>query len=79
MYILYQLVPVPSPAPPLLGGRLEGPSEAAGVLLPPVEAGSPLWLGADDFLPCLGAVVVPLWPEVDGRPLWFGLLPPGAG
>ena len=68
MYISYQ-----SPAPSLPGGWLGGPPEAAGVPLPLVEAGSLLWRGADDFPPCLGAVVVPLWPEVDGCLPWFGV------
>ena len=83
MYIWYQSVPVPSPAPPLPKGWLEGPPVAAWVLLPPVEAGSPLWQGVDDFPLGLEAVVFLLWPEVGGRPLWFGVgacpLPPGAG
>ena len=82
MYIWYQSVPVLSPAP-LPGGRLEGPPEAAGALLPPVEAGSPPWWGVDDFQLCLGAAVVSLWPEVGGHSPWLGvgscLLPPGAG
>ena len=83
MYIWNQSVPAPSPAPPLLGGWLEGPPEAAKGLLPPVEAGSPPWWGVEDFPLCLGAVVVPLWPEVGSRPPWLGagscLLLPGAG
>ena len=49
MYIWNQLVLAPSPAPPLPGGWLEGPPEAAEGLLPPVEAGSPPWRGVDDF------------------------------
>ena len=56
---------------------------AAGVPLLPEEAGSLLWLGVDDFPPCLGAVVIPPWPQVDGCPPWFEvdpcLLPLGAG
>ena len=83
MYIWNQSVPAPSPAPPLPGGQLEGPPEAAEGLLPPVEAGSPPWRGVDDFPLCLGAAVVPLWPEVGGHPPWLGvgscLLPLGAG
>ena len=83
MYIWYQSVLVPSPAPPLPRGWLEGPPEAAWVLLPPVMAGSPLWRGVDDFLLYLEAVVIPLWPEVGCYPLWFRVgacpLPLGAG
>ena len=83
MYIWYQSVPVLSPAPPLPGGRLEGPPEAAGGLLPPVEAGSLPWWGVDDFPLCLGAAVVPLWPEMGSHPPWpevgSCLLPLGAG
>ena len=83
MYIWNQSVPAPLPAPPLPGGRLEGPPEAAEGLLLPVEAGSPPWRGVDDFPLCLGAAVVLLWPEVGGRPPWLGvgscLLPLGAG
>ena len=60
-----------------------GRTEAAGVPLVLVEAGSPLWRGVDDFPPCLGAVVVLPWLEVDGCPPWFRvdpcLLPLGAG
>ena len=67
MYILYQSVQLPSPAPPPPGGRWEGPPEVAGVPLPLEGAGSSLWQGVDDFPPCLGAVVVPLWPEVDSH------------
>ena len=40
-----------------------------------LEASSPLWRGVDDFPPCLGAVVVPSWPEVDGCPPWFEVDP----
>ena len=83
MYILYQSVQLPSPAPPPPGGRWEGPPEAAGVPLLLEEAGSLLWRGVDDFPLCLGAVVIPLWPEVDGCPPLFKpdpcLLPPGTG
>ena len=83
MYISYHSVQVLSPAPPLPGGRLEGPPKAAGVPLLLEEAGSPLWWRVDDFLPCLGAVVIPPWLEVDGCSPWFEvdpcLLPPGAG
>ena len=73
MYISYQSVQVLSPAPPLPGGRLKGPPEAAGIPLPLEEVGSPLWR----------AVVVLPWPEVDGCPPWFKvglcLLPLAAG
>ena len=83
MYISYQSVQVLSPAPPLPGGRLKGPPEAAGIPLPLEEAGSLLWWGVDDFPPCLGAVVILPWLEVDGCPPWFEvdpcLLPLGAG
>ena len=83
MYIWNQSVPALSPAPPLPGGWLEGPPEAAQGLLPPVEAGSPTCWGVDDFPLCLGAAVVPLWPEVGGHPPWLGagscLLLLGAG
>ena len=88
------LIPVSSgtiTSPPLPGGQLEGPPEAAWVL-PPVEAGPPLWRGVDEFLLGLEAVVIPLWLEVGSHPLWFGVgvcplgfgmgacpLPPGAG
>ena len=81
--MLYQLVRLPSPAPPPPGGRWEGPPEAAEVPLSLEEASSPLGWGVDDFPPCLGAVVVPLWLEVDGCPPWFEAdpcpLPRGAG
>ena len=83
MYILYQSVQLLSPAPPLPGGRLKGPPEAAGIPLLLEEASSPLWQGVDDFPPCLGAVVVLPWVGVDGCPPWFEvdpcLLPLGAG
>ena len=83
MYIWNQSVPAPSPAPPLPGGQLEGPPKATEGLLLPVEAGSPPWWGVDAFPLCLGAAVIPLWPEVAGRPPWLGvgscLLPLGAG
>ena len=71
MYIWNQSVPVPSPAPALPGGLLEGPPEVAWVLLPLAEADPPLWRGVDAFPLCLGAAVVPLWPEVDGHAPWL--------
>ena len=76
MYISYQ-----SPAPSLPGGRFGGPPEAAGVPLPFEEAGPPLWRGVDDFPLCLGAAVILLWPEVDGRLPWLGVgsCQPGGG
>ena len=74
MTISYQSVQVLSSAPPLPGGGLKGPPEAAGIPLPLVEADFPPWLGAVDFPP---------WLEVDGCPPWFGVdpcpLPPGVG
>ena len=70
MYILYQ-----SPAPSLPGGRLGGPPEAAGVPLLLEEAGPPLWWGVDDFPLCLGAAVIPLWPEVGSHPPWLRWIP----
>ena len=83
MYIWNQSVPALSPAPPLPRGWLEGPPKAAEGLLPPVEAGSPPWWGVDDFPLCLGAAVIPLWPDVGGRLPWLRvsscLLPLGAG
>ena len=71
MYISYQ-----SPAPSLPGGWLGGPPEAARVPLLFEEARPPLWRGVDGFPLCLGAVVIPLWPEVDGR-VGFLSAPPG--
>ena len=83
MYIWYQSVPAPSPAPPQPGGWLEGPPEAPEGLLLPVEAGSLPWQGVDAFPLCLGAAAVPLWLEVVGRPPWLrvgsGQPPLGAG
>ena len=71
MYIWYQSVPAPSPAPPRPGGQLEGPPEALEDLLLPVEAGSPPWRGVDALPLCLGAVAVLLWLEVAGHPPWL--------
>ena len=56
-------------------GKVERTPEAAGIPLLLEEAGSLLWRGVDDFPPCLGAVVILPWPEVDGCPPWFKVDP----
>ena len=73
MYIWYQSIPAPVPAPPQPLGRLEGPSEAPEGLFLPMEAGSPPWQGVDIFPLCLGAAAVPLWLEVAGCLPWLGV------
>ena len=70
MVIWYQSVQVLSPAPPLPGGGLTGPPEAADIPPPLVEAGLLLWQGVDNFPPWLGMVDFPPWPEVDSFPPW---------
>ena len=78
MYIWYQSVPAPSPAPPRPWGRLEGPSVAPVGLFLPVEAGLSPWRGVDVFPLCLGAVAILLWFGVEScrPPLGAGWLLP---
>ena len=80
------------------GSLTENPLTALAILITPEDlydpdspmvgldlmykAGPLLWQGVDDFPPCLGAVVILPWLEVDGCPPWFEvdpcLLPLGA-
>ena len=83
MYIWYQSVPAPLPAPPRPGGQLEGPPKAPEGLLLPVEDGSLPWRGVDAFPLCLGAegrsaLAGGGWPSALARS-GFLLAPTGGG
>ena len=78
MAIWYQSAQVLSLAPLLLGGWSVGPPEVVGVTPLLIEAGLPLWQGADGFPPWLGAVDLLPWLDVDELPPWLDVdeLPP---